>query len=60
MCKSGETGDLALRFKARFAKNVKFSLAKCVKVEKKVIWHYVLRRDLEVLNAPALHWLRFG
>ena len=25
-----------------------------------VIWHYVLRRDLEVLNSPALRWLWFG
>ena len=25
-----------------------------------VIWHYVLRRYLEVLNSPALRWLWFG
>ena len=34
--------------------------AKSPVVKKNVIWHYVLRRDLEVLNAPALHWLWFG
>ena len=60
MCKACKEGDLALRFQARFTKNIEFSLETCVKVEKKVIWHYVLRRDLEVLNAPALHWLWFG
>ena len=40
-------------------KNVECPLEKCVKVEKQVIWHYVLRRDLEVLNAPALRRLSF-
>ena len=29
-------------------------------VKKHVILHYVLRRDLEVLNSPALRWLWFG
>ena len=41
-------------------KNIDFPLEICVKVEKQVIWHYVLRRDLEVLNSPALRWLWFG
>jgi len=41
-------------------KNVHFPLDWCVKVEKKMIWHYVFRRVLEDLNAPALHWLWFG
>ena len=34
-----------------------FPLVLCVKVSEKVIWHYVLRRELEVRSAPALHWL---
>ena len=33
---------------------------KACKVAKKVIWHYVFRRDLGVRSAPALHWLWFG
>ena len=38
-------------------KNRYFPLVLCVKVTEKVIWHYVLRRELEVRSAPALHWL---
>jgi len=34
-----------------------FPLILYVKVNEKVIWHYVLRRELEVRSAPALHWL---
>ena len=41
-------------------KSVHFHLEKCVKVKKNVIWHYVLRRDLGGLDAPALRWLWFG
>ena len=41
-------------------KNMYFPLEKCVRIQKNVIWHYVLRRDLGVLNAPALRWLWFG
>ena len=36
------------------------SIGDMCKNSKKVIWHYVLRRDLGVLNAPALRWLWFG
>ena len=31
-----------------------------MKVQKYVIWYYVLMRDLQVLNSPALRWLWFG
>ena len=40
--------------------NVEFPLEKCRKLARKVIWHYVFRRDLGVRSAPALHWLWFG
>jgi hypothetical protein len=46
--------------KGKLQKNIEVPLGKCVKVIRKVIWHYVLRRDLEVLSAPALLWLWFG
>ena len=35
-------------------KNVEFPLEKCVKVEKQVIWHYILRRDLQTMM--NFHW----
>ena len=46
MCKSKDKGDVAKLSQPRQTKNVDFALVFCVKVEKKVIWHYVLRRDL--------------
>ena len=50
---------IILMLPCRVQKSVKNQLEKCVKVEKQVIWHYVLRRDLGVLNAPALRRLWF-
>ena len=38
-------------------KNRNFPLVLYVKVSEKVILHDVLRRELEVRSAPALHWL---
>ena len=60
MCKSSEKGEGILLVKKANTKSCEFPLDLCVEVEKKVIWHYAFRRDLEVLNAPALHWLWFG
>ena len=40
--------------------NVEFPLENCRNLTRRVIWHYVFRRDLGVRGAPALRWLWFG
>ena len=54
------TGYRIMTVVKRKIKNVVFPLQICVKVAKIVIWNYVLRRDLVVLDAAALRWLWFG